>query len=279
MSLFFSTAIILDLFFLLKNPFSSTEARVKKLTIIAVMLSVLFAAFCTQLTLSKVDSLAKMNLVLFIFVAAFNIVFGIVTLTFVFVRFRTKGMSEEIKKQIQKRYLEFIVVYSLLEGPFIFYAKPQFQYSPNNLVFVASTLFIESWYGFSVTLFGLFIALSRMRDKIVRTKVSNIWYQLTCRRYKMVKFDKFDELVKQSQMNTFLKTSLNTELVITILKGILILAASSSDKIDHMDDADMYKIKQTTTIELEKIKIKDASQFTINEQGRASVYKSSERGQ
>ena len=45
-------------------------------------------------------------------------------------------------------------------------------------------------------------------------------------------------------MNTFLKTSLNTELVITILKGIVILAASSSDKIDHMNDADMYKIKQ-----------------------------------
>lgn len=52
----------------------------------------------------------------------------------------------------------------------------------------------------------------------------------------MIKFDKFEKLVEQSQMNTFLKTSLNTELVITILKGILILGASSSDKIDHMDD-------------------------------------------
>lgn len=49
-------------------------------------------------------------------------------------------------------------------------------------------------------------------------------------------------------MNTFLKTSLNTELVITILKGIVILAASSSDNIDHMDDADMYRIKQVQTI-------------------------------
>jgi len=46
-------------------------------------------------------------------------------------------------------------------------------------------------------------------------------------------------------MNTFLKTSLNTELVITILKGILILAASSSDMIDNMEDSDMYRIKQT----------------------------------
>ena len=71
-------------------------------------------------------------------------------------------------------------------------------------------------------------------------------------------------------MNTFLKTSLNTELVITILKGIVILAASSSDNIDHMDDADMYRIKQVQTIELEKIKVKNASQFTLDEQGNTS---------
>ena len=52
----------------------------------------------------------------------------------------------------------------------------------------------------------------------------------------MIKFDEFGKLQEQSQMNTFLKTTLNTELVITILKGIVILAASSSDKIDHMDE-------------------------------------------
>ena len=84
----------------------------------------------------------------------------------------------------------------------------------------------------------------------------------------MIKFDQFEKIVAESQMNTFLKTSLNTELVITILKGIVILAASSSDNIDHMDDADMYRIKQVQTVELKKIKIKDASKFTIDEQGK-----------
>ena len=162
------------------------------------------------------------------------------------------------------------MVYSLLEGPFIFWSKPSFQYSAKNLTYVGSTIYIDQWFGFIVTLFGLLIALSRMRDKVVRVKVWNIWYQITCRRYKMVKFAAFEKLVEQSQMNTFLKTSLNTELVITILKGILILAASSSDKIDHMDDADMYRIRQTSTIELQKIKIKDASQYTLDEQGHAS---------
>jgi len=58
---------------------------------------------------------------------------------------------------------------------------------------------------------------------------------------------------------------LNTELVITILKGISILAATSSDKIDHMEDSDMYRIKQTTTIYLSEIKISNAKEFTIDE--------------
>ena len=108
---------------------------------------------------------------------------------------------------------------------------------------MGSTNYIDHVFGFLVTLFGLLIALSKIRDKIIRTKIINWWYHLTCRRDKMVKFDEFEKLVEQSQMNTFLKTSLNTELVITILKGILIIGASSSDKIDHMDDQDMYKIK------------------------------------
>ena len=81
-------------------------------------------------------------------------------------------------------------------------------------------------------------------------KLKNIWFHATCRRNKMIKFDEFEKLVAESQMNTFLKTSLNTELVITILKGIVILAASSSDNIDHMDDQDMYRIRQIQTIEL-----------------------------
>ena len=68
-------------------------------------------------------------------------------------------------------------------------------------------------------------------------------------------------------MNTFLKTSLNTELVITILKGIVILAASSSDKIDHMADKDMYKISQTQTIGLQKIVIRNAREFTLDNYG------------
>lgn len=58
MSLFFSTSIIMDLFFLLKNPFSSTEARIRKLTILTIVLSFLFAAAGLHLTLSTSNWLA-----------------------------------------------------------------------------------------------------------------------------------------------------------------------------------------------------------------------------
>ena len=89
-------------------------------------------------------------------------------------------------------------MYSLLEGPFIFYAKPAYNYKPEYLMYVGSTRLISHWIGCSVTLFGFLIALSRMRDKIVRVKMWNLWYRMTCRRSKMVKFDEFEKIVEQS---------------------------------------------------------------------------------
>lgn len=98
--------------------------------------------------------------------------------------------------------MEFIIVYCVLEGPFIYYAKPQFKYETfENIDFsgyVGATKYIGTYYGTLITLFGLVIALSRMRDKIVRTKVINMWYHATCRRNKMVKFDEFEKIVEQS---------------------------------------------------------------------------------
>ena len=120
-------------------------------------------------------------------------------------------------------------------------------------------------------LFGFLMAFSRLRDQVLRTKLFNMWMMATCRKDKRVGLAEFDKIVEQNALNTFLKTSLNTELVITILKGILILGASSSDKIDHLNDEDMYQIKQTTTIELQKIKIKDAGQFQMNDHGEVEA--------
>ena len=52
-----------------------------------------------------------------------------------------------------------------------------------------------------------------------------------------------DKAVKEANLNTFLTTSLNTELVVTILKGITILAAGSSDSTDNMKEQEMLMVK------------------------------------
>ena len=44
-------------------------------------------------------------------------------------------------------------------------------------------------------------------------------------------------------MNTFLATSLNTEIVVAILKGVTTLAAGSSDNVDHMNEKEMFLVK------------------------------------
>jgi hypothetical protein len=48
-----------------------------------------------------------------------------------------------------------------------------------------------------------------------------------------------DKDVEDVNKETFLTGSLNTEIVLTILKGITLLAATSYDKIDHVDDSEL----------------------------------------
>ena len=100
LSLFFSTALILDLYFLLKNPFSSTEARLKKMTTLTVFFSLLFSALGLWLTISEFRMVSSLNLYLFLLISVANILLAATAMGFVIYRFRTKGMSRNIKKQI-----------------------------------------------------------------------------------------------------------------------------------------------------------------------------------
>ena len=58
--------------------------------------------------------------------------------------------------------MEFIIVYCLLEGPFIYYSKPRFEYEENvndtYHGYVGATQYIGTYWGTFVTLFGLVIA-------------------------------------------------------------------------------------------------------------------------
>lgn len=74
----------------------------------------------------------------------------------------------------------------------------------------------DSWY-FIILASGVLIALSRFRDRLMQKKMIQIWYWIT-RKSDTLLISESDE--RAADLNTFLTTSLNTELVVTILKGI-----------------------------------------------------------
>jgi hypothetical protein len=74
----------------------------------------------------------------------------------------------------------------------------------------------DTWY-FIILASGVLIALSRFRDRLMQKKMIQIWYWIT-RKSDTLLISESDE--RAADLNTFLTTSLNTELVVTILKGI-----------------------------------------------------------
>jgi len=64
---------------------------------------------------------------------------------------------------------------------------------------------------------GVLIAFSRFRDRLLQIKIIQIWYWIT-RKSDTILISESDE--RAADLNTFLTTSLNTELVVAILKGI-----------------------------------------------------------
>ena len=100
MSLFFSTSIILDLYYVLKNPFSSQESRIKWMKVASITAAIFLSVLGLIITLYQDPTYAILNLYLFMFIAGCNMILGIVIMIFVVMTFRTKGMSKDINKSI-----------------------------------------------------------------------------------------------------------------------------------------------------------------------------------
>jgi len=86
--------------------------------------------------------------------------------------------------------------------------------SMGGTFFVSTTI---NKYMFPIEASGIVIALSRFRDRLMQRKIKQIWYWIT-RKSDTILISESDE--RAADLNTFLTTSLNTELVVTILKGI-----------------------------------------------------------
>ena len=82
-----------------------------------------------------------------------------------------------------------MVLLAVFSWPICYLTKPSYRYDPDSKNYVGATRYIQAWYTWLVCLFGFLVAVSRMRDKLLRVKLYNTWMALTCRRKKSVKFD------------------------------------------------------------------------------------------
>ena len=98
MSLFFSLSAVLDLYSLLKNPFASSEKRIKKYIMISIVLAIGFASIGLALTKSKNDFYSELNYRVYQVIAISNLLAALTIMVLVILRFRKKGMNQNIKQ-------------------------------------------------------------------------------------------------------------------------------------------------------------------------------------
>jgi hypothetical protein len=242
LSLFLNQTIILDLRQVISNPFVASEKRVKKYVAVSILLSLFFSMINLALTTSTNQRVSAWSLRIYQLIALVNCTMATYTVVWLTFRFRKPGMSGDIKNDIRQRYIEYVVLYAIFSWPICFVNIPYYRYIASVNSFIGGTRYITQWYRQVVLFSGTIIALSRLRDKYIWKKVQS----MCC-----CGASKAEEEEEEASLNTFLATSLNTELVLCILKGITILAAGSSDNVDNMNEQDMLKIKQSATIEID----------------------------
>jgi hypothetical protein len=159
-----------------------------------------------------------------------------------------------------------MVLVAVFSWPICYITKPSYQYFPSVNTYVGGTNYVSGYKSgkFLVLFSGVIIAASRMRDQLILEILKNFFNLITC---KSVDKEKISQALKVANINTFLTTSLNTELVVTILKGITILAAASSDNMDNMVESDMLKVKHSSNLVIEQIKIFNPKFWEIGARG------------
>lgn len=267
MSLFLNFMTIIDLQRMLYNPFKNANSE--KVANDAFWLSFFLSLTIAFINLHLTESFAtainntenKYNSADFVFagVSLINIIGSIIVMFMVSSRLNKPGMTTNLKQQIKARYFEYIIVFVFLSVPINIIFRPEYRWVPTASVFQAGTKYVKGIWIF-VCSFGILMALSRLRDPLIRDKFQRIWTAMKCQAKPK---EDAKETIRNANLNAFLKTSLSTELVISILKGITILAASSSDKEENIQDSDMLQVEQMVIIKIKKFRIKDSDNFDV----------------
>lgn len=264
-SLLLNSAIILELRLVIEDPFKPSEKRIAKYVAISVFLAVLFSYVGLKLTINKNKYLAQWNLRMYQTISLCNCIFACYRMIWISIRLKKPGVSGAIRREFRGRYIEYMCIYTIFSWPLCYITKPSYRYVATLNAFIGGTSFVSNdMYGYMIVLLsGVILASSRLRDRLTVQILKNLGLWITCR---LPDKKKVDEAMKAANLNTFLTTSLNTEVVVTILKGITILAAASSDSVDNMKESDMLKIKQSANIQIEQIKILNPKYWEIGVQ-------------
>jgi hypothetical protein len=270
-SLLLNLFIVLDLYFMMNNPFQNNSSRPKKFFVLSLTLGVLFAGVCLYETHSGYDYFLSHIKVehLFLTIMLTNVITAGIVLSVVLYRLNNRGgTSVEIKRQVSKRYMEFVFIFIFLHFLCNQQQRPYFSFEPTAAWYEAGTIYSRGWR-IAISGVGVIMALSRLRDPLILAKFKEMFYIVSLQGQKARGLVEIE--AKKSNLNSQFQSTLNTELIICVLKGITILAASSSDNADNIADSDMLQVKQTVTIEIAKFKIKDADNFDITKKVEEEV--------
>ena len=102
----------------------------------------IFALINYNLASSKSAVNSFLNNQLFQLVALLNCVYATFIVFWLTIRFRKPGMSGDLKREIQFRYVEYIVLYAIFDWPTCAITQPFYSYDSSLQAFMAGTKYI-----------------------------------------------------------------------------------------------------------------------------------------
>lgn len=123
--------------------------------------------------------------------------YALIALGHVVWRLTRGSVSADLKKQVSRRYLEFVIIFTFLGLPVNDLLKPEYDYEEDDLSWIAGTTYAEGWQTM-VCGFGILMAISRLRDPLIYLKSKHVWLRCTCRRHKVD--NDYKKVMKESNL-------------------------------------------------------------------------------
>jgi hypothetical protein len=76
-------------------------------------------------------------------------------------------MSPKLKREIKRRYIEYVVLYIVFSWPICYLTKPHYMYQEQVNVYMGGTKYCDNPYTAFIMQSGSIIALTRLRDRLL----------------------------------------------------------------------------------------------------------------